>query len=326
MTLSVFAQSNYSGSSKITDNWSIELSGGVQTNLNEVNAPQGAVIDLGVNYQVTPIWGVTATVGTGVNNLANWYKGHQCNGTAFDQLYVSGDIRANLTNAIMGYDGKDWEVEAVSGVGYAHNYWAGAHVPGMLTWKTGANLIYNVTDAWAVKVQPAVIWNIDGHCLNSNKAVGQLTAGVVYNFKTSNGTRRMQRAELYDAIEVANLKAEIENLQAENAGLKNVKPTVIEVVKDKVVTVSDQHIVMFAQGSSVLTEEAKSVLDMVTGTVSIAGYASPEGSEARNNELSKERAQVVSDYLTSRGIKVVAANGLGSVGEYSNRVAIITVE
>jgi outer membrane protein OmpA-like peptidoglycan-associated protein len=60
--------------------------------------------------------------------------------------------------------------------------------------------------------------------------------------------------------------------------------------------------------------------------VKVKAYASPEGSEAYNQELSEKRAYIVSEYLIHNGVTVDEAVGCGVDGDASNRVAIVTVQ
>ena len=75
-----------------------------------------------------------------------------------------------------------------------------------------------------------------------------------------------------------------------------------------------------------LTSDAKATLDNVSGTVKVNAYASPEGTEQYNKDLSQRRANVVADYLRGKNVTVTEIVGRGVVGEASNRVAVVTVQ
>jgi len=124
-----------------------------------------------------------------------------------------------------------------------------------------------------------------------------------------------------DAINA--LRAQNASLKAENEALKNRKVDVQKVVEEKNVFVTDKVVVEFAQNSAELTDAAKSILNQVKSgaTVSVVGATSPEGTSARNSELSVERANAVAEYLKSRGVKVIAAEG-----NEAGRVAIVTIK
>ena len=145
-------------------------------------------------------------------------------------------------------------------------------------------------------------------------------ASVVWHFKTSNGTR------YFKTYDVGALIAENNRLAAELAK----KPTevvheVVKTVEIPVTNVANPCVVSLAQGSYVLTDGAKTVLDGIAAgsTVVIDATASPEGTEAFNLELSKNRANAVAEYLKTRGVNVESANGLGVTGDDSQRVARI---
>ena len=107
----------------------------------------------------------------------------------------------------------------------------------------------------------------------------------------------------------------------------------VEVVKyvDRVVNnnnitvVKGDTYVLFAWNSAELDATAKTTLDKVSGTVTVVAYASPEGTESYNKELSQRRANAVADYLRAKGVTVTEAYGAGVNGNTSNRVAIVTV-
>ena len=78
----------------------------------------------------------------------------------------------------------------------------------------------------------------------------------------------------------------------------------------------------FATGSATLTTEGKQTLDQlahelgdfspVTTALNIVGHTSRTGSAAINQSLSQQRAQVVADYLKSRGVDLqIAVQGMG---------------
>ena len=164
---------------------------------------------------------------------------------------------------------------------------------------------------------------------NINNSFVQLNAGLVYKFKNSNGTHNF-------TIVVPRDQAEIDALNAQINELRNRKPEVItkEVVKEvpsvkvKELSVSDLVFVTFAQGKSNLTREAKAALNNVKegSHVQVVGTASPEGSKEINDRLSQARADVVANYLKSRGVNIDDATGKGVQGVTSNRLAVVYVK
>lgn len=77
--------------------------------------------------------------------------------------------------------------------------------------------------------------------------------------------------------------------------------------------------ILFATGKSALSADAQAVLSKVAYNlkqfpetdVTVVGYTDNTGSEARNDELSQERAEAVVDYLAAHG---VASSRLKAVG------------
>ena len=164
---------------------------------------------------------------------------------------------------------------------------------------------------------------------NINNSFVQLNAGLVYKFANSNGTHNFTIVTPRD-------QAEIDALNAQINELRNRKPEVItkEVVKEvpsvkvKELSVSDLVFVTFAQGKSNLTREAKAALNNVKegSHVQVVGTASPEGSKEINDRLSQTRADVVANYLKSRGVNIDDATGKGVQGVTSNRLAVVYVK
>lgn len=164
---------------------------------------------------------------------------------------------------------------------------------------------------------------------NINNSFVQLNAGLIYKFANSNGTHNFTIVTPRD-------QAEIDALNAQINELRNRKPEVItkEIVKEvpsvkvKEFTVSDLVFVTFAQGKSNLTREAKAALNNVKegSHVQIVGTASPEGSKEINDRLSQARADVVANYLKSRGVNIDDATGKGVQGVTSNRLAVVYVK
>ena len=169
-----------------------------------------------------------------------------------------------------------------------------------------------------------------------NHAVGQCwnaSIGIKYFFTGERDERGCGCKDAVNNDEIAEIlsrnaalvKAN-EALKAQNDELRNrpqQKAEKVVEVKEKNVFVTDKVVVTFAQDSSELTAEAKAVLDQVKAgsTVSVVGATSPEGTSARNSVLSVERANAVADYLKSRGVNVVAAEG-----NEAGRVAIVTIK
>lgn len=326
-------QSNYSGSSKFTDNVSVGVVGGVETNLNEWNAPQGAVAGVVVNKEISPLFGITLEGNTNINGLRNWQNGasHFHCANTFDGLSVYLTPRLNLTNAILGYKGspRKLEVEAVAGPGYG--FMLHQEYNALLV-KAGLNFNYNVSDAFTITLRPAVAYNLHetGAQFDSKNAVGQLTAGLVYHFKTSNGTRSFNKAKLYDQNEVDMLNGKINALQKElndaNATIEVLKNTPAPQTDATTVVKTVYPKVQFKQGSAKITStslanihDIADALKDADGTIKVTGYASTEGSTRYNKELSLKRAEAVKKALIKAGVSSdkIEAVGAGATNKFS---------
>lgn len=310
MAVSAMAQqNNYAGSSKFTDNWSVGINGGVQTNLHDWNAPQGATFGVELDKQITPLFGLTFEANGGVNNRMNWYcdANHFCNDVVFDQVSALVDGRFNLMNAFGGYKGSPrlFEIEALAGVGYGHGFASkssGVAKTDALLAKTGLNLNFNVgkSKAWTLTVRPAVVWNVSqtGQ-FDSRFAIGQLTAGVVYHFKGSN-----KKHHLDLPIPVI-VEKTVEKVVEKQVIVEKIVKVPSTATAAKVVNVDNCWTVSFAKGSSEITSDVKAIADAINktnGSYRISGFTSPEGSENVNKALGLARANALKNALVNAGV------------------------
>lgn len=321
---SMFAQeqTNYTGSSKFTDNVSVTVQGGVLTSFDNFYSGHTAMAPIalvGVDKYVNPWFGV----GVEARTLIGTGNGSYNTKTVFDWVNLSGYAKFNVLN-MFNYTGERRTFEPVvyTGIGWGHST-ACLHT-NQATYRAGVELNLNLgkEKAWGIVLNPSVVWGgMTDYKLNKHNGSFEVTAGVVYHFKTSNGTRTFAKPRLYSQSEIDALNARINEL--------NSKPAVVkEVIKNTSVTdvIERTYIVTFAKSKSYLTDEAKKNLDKITGTVVIEASASPEGTTEFNQKLSEDRANAVKSYLESRGVKVTKATGLGVVGNESNRIAIVTVQ
>ena len=315
-------QTNYTGSSKFTDNVSVTVQGGVFTSFDNFYSGHTAMAPIalvGVDKYVNPWFGV----GVEARTLIGTGNGSYNTKTVFDWVNLSGYAKFNVLN-MFNYNGERRTFEPVvyTGIGWGHST-ACLHT-NQATYRAGVELNLNLgkEKAWGIVLNPSVVWGgMTDYKLNKHNGSFEVTAGVVYHFKTSNGTRTFAKPRLYSQSEIDALNARINEL--------NSKPAVVkEVIKNTSVTdvVERTYIVTFAKSKSYLTDEAKKNLDKITGTVVIEASASPEGTTEFNQKLSEDRANAVKSYLESRGVKVTKAKGLGVVGNESNRIAIVTVQ
>ncbi len=347
----------------VGDNWSIGLVGGVTTPIENAaffGDMRGAA-GIEINKQVSPIFGMGVEGIWGVNT-SSWSEVKSAN--VFDSHYVGAYGKFNLNNLFAGYDcQKDlFEVEAVAGAGWGREYVANGNDWNYFATKAGLNLNFNVCEKVTVSLKPSVMWNMSDApqwntsvSYDSHKATVQILAGVTYHF--GNGftcVKPYDQAEV-DALNaqindlrgqlnacngnVSALNARISALQAEldacNSRPKAVAPQVIDKTGSRMV-------VLFNQGSAKISNAQKPYVEMVAdylknnpeAVVVIEGYASPEGSVERNQQLSNQRAEAVKNMLVNTykvdASRIVTCEGKG-VGEVFetpswNRVTICTLE
>lgn len=332
---------------KLFDNTYVTVQGGVATPLTfNKMFPLNPTAGVAFGKWFTPVWGaeVEGTVffnDNGFENERPFVKAH----------YVGVNGLVNFTNLFCGYKGvpRVFEVGGVFGTGWLHGYCKGRVLDdtGALVWanedanglgvKTGLDFAFNLgkNRAHTVSVRPSVLWDVNHaheqlyESFDKRNAQLMVNVAYTYHFKTSNCTHNFVVYDVGALVDEMNrLRAELEK-----------KPTEVVRVEERVVTKevpvertvevmtnANQTVVFFAFDSDVLTDAAKEALDKVEGTVEVVAYASPEGSAEYNKGLSKRRADVVKNYLETRGVTVTKAEGLGVNGEASGRVAIVTVK
>lgn len=340
-------QSNYAGSSKLTDNVSVTVQGGVLTSFDNFfsgHTAMAPIILVGVDKYITPVFGVglegRTLIGTGHGSY-NTY-------TVFDYVNVSGYVKANLANAF-NFTGTRHAFEPViyTGLGWGHSTANTKDIGGhknYMTYRAGLELNYNFgkNKSWAAVLNPSVVWyDINNGRLVKNNGNFEITAGVVYHFKTSNGTTLFRKAKLYDQNEIDGLNSRINGLQKD---LDNAN-ALIEVLKNKASKNSIESVkyiypkVQFKQGSAKVTETSMAnIYDIadsiknIDGTIKVTGYASTEGTTKFNKELSLKRAEAVKNLLVKAGVPAdkIEISGAGSTSKFNpddlNTNRIVTTE
>lgn len=337
-----------------SDNWSIGINaGGVTPFTHHAFFPNlRPAFGIELNKQLTPV------VGFGLEGMS--HVNTSVSRTVLDYTNVSLLSKFNLNNLFAGYNGapRPFELEAVGGLGWLHAYMNGPGDWDALSSKVGMNFNFNLGEskAWTFALKPALVYNLqgerpeyDGIRFNANSALVEITAGLVYHFKNSNGKRYMSFVRAFDQAEVDRLNATINGLQsdlqsqknlanqtneANRAALATANGKVNELQKalndcleqgPKIVTNTKarlESIVTFRQGRATIdvsqipnVERIATYMKNHSGaTVMIKGFASPEGSLEINERLAKQRAEAVKNMLVSRfGIATdrIAAEGQG---------------
>ncbi len=350
---------------KVKDNWSVGVNfGGVTPLKNSAFFPNmRPTMGLELNKQLTPV------VGFGLEGL--WSVNTSASRTAFDYSNVSLLGKFNLNNLFGTYLGapRPFEVEAVAGFGWLHSYVNGNGDQNDLSSKLGLNFNFNLGQekAWTLAIKPALVYNLQGDKpehgvrFNANNAAAELTAGLIYHFKNSNGKHYMSLAKAYDQAEVDGLNGKVNDLRSElqdqlnqsqvaqneanqkindlqNAlnACRDQKPTVVTNTNATM-----ESYVSFRQGKATVDVSQLPNVERIAiylknhsdATVIIKGYASPEGGAEINAKIANQRAEAVKDLLINKykiSSSRIAAEGQGVGNLFSepdwNRVSICTLE
>lgn len=348
---------------KFTDNWSVGFNAGGTTPLTHSAFFKNmrAVLGVGLDKQVTPVLGLGFEAMTSINTTPSR--------TAFDNTNLSVLGTLNLSNLFGGYAGAPrlFEVETVAGIGWLHYAVNGESDLNSMSSKLGLNFNFNLGEekAWTLTFKPALVYDMsadgtDNVCFNANRAAWEFTAGLKYHFSCSNGKHYFTIVKPYNQSEIDALNDQINNMRREAddnaAALKNANQKAADLEKalndcknqaPKVITETVtnnkktlESVVTFRQGgTSVESSQTPNVERIATylknhknATVSIKGYASPEGNVDVNARIAKQRAESVKNMLINR--YKIAANritaegqGVGNMFEEPdwNRVSICTI-
>ena len=358
----IYAQRAYEGAN-LGDNWSIGIHAGVTTPLTHSAffPNMRATWGLGIGKQLTPFFGMGVEAMTSINTTASK--------TAFDNTNVSLLTSVNLSNLFAGYWGTPrlFEIETVAGLGWLHYAQNGDGDRNSISSKLGLNFNFNLgeAEAWTIGIKPALVYDLNA-CgernvgFNANRAAWEITAGLKYHFRCSNGKHHISFAKLYDQAEVDALNEQVNNLRQTNvdqeaeltaanqrnaeleqqlADCKNQGPVIVtDTITSHKKTL--ESVVTFRQGGvSVVASQTPNVERIATylknhekATVSIKGYASPEGKAEVNARIAQQRADAVKSLLVKR--YKIAENritaegqGVGNMFEEPdwNRVSICTI-
>ena len=278
MAFSANAQYNVNGH-KFWDNWSIGLEGGITTNAHDWNKPNGAVAGINVTKAITPVVSFEFGFTAGINNNYSWLKVKSPN--VIDNFSAIASTKVNLMNWFCGYKGapRFFEIQARGGFGYMRWFFPGQWIGGAnnndlsrAVAKFGFDFDFNLGEskAWTLSLRPAVIMNLtnDGigvgynqGCVYPNQCdayghnvIGQLTAGVTYHFKTSNGTHHF--AAVVPQVVTETVEKIVE---------KPVEKIVEKVVEKQVAATGNNiYVVEFEQNKSNLSNTAKATLDQIS--------------------------------------------------------------
>lgn len=335
---------------KALDNISVGVTVGAATPLDFNSAfPLNTIVGLRVQKDFTPVIGLQVEGMAFLNSNNNVFINPAKTTVKATNVGLNGVL--NLSNAFNGYAGKPrtFEVSAVGGVSWIHEWEAKGNYLGA---KTGLDLALNFGESkqHSIVFTPAILWNLNKwNEVEFNKHLSQLSLTVtyVYHFRTSNKTHHFKSYDIGAMNDCINdLRAKNEDLNEMNKTLqkllaeketegstKNIGGDNTEdakapndiMVHERTKMIGAEWVVMFAQGSAELTDDAKAKLNEIPEgmAVTVKGFASPEGSAKRNLEVSEQRAKAVAEFLKNKNVTVKETVGLGCTGTASNRVAIV---
>ncbi len=351
-------------SQKLFDNVEFTLKGGVSALTHpECNDYEDwghtlqASTTLGISKWITPKYGIglESTVGWENGSMAGfdiskgWTNFQGRNWINYvDVVFTS---KFNLNNILHGYKGypDKFEIIPTVGIGWVHGFkynevifmgpeYFGAHLGTKHTndimTKYSADMNLNVSKRVKLCLSPYFAFNLTGgkypaqahrtvetthpHFDSRNSWYG-VEIGLTYRV----GKQFTVCPYEYTQAEVDKLNWQIDYLR-ENPIIR--EHVIERVIEKPVVQEMPQYIVIFAKDSYELSEDAKTILNLIptNAIVSIVGGASPEGTEAHNTQLSQDRAYVVKSYLENRGNKVNDTKAKGA--EFGSRVVVIKVQ
>lgn len=359
--LTINAQTAVIESGGFWDNWSMGIQGGATMKTSGTGFFKSArpAFGLTIGKQWTPILGMDIQ-GMGYINTTN-------SNTIVDATDVSLLGRLNLMNLFGTYMGmpKPFEIETVTGLGWLHHYMNGAGDTNDLSARVGLNFNFNFGEdaAWTFGIKPAMVFNLTGDYptrklgFNREYSNVEILLGLTYHFADADGNRHFALVNAMDPTAFAVMNEEINGLReivaakdVELAGLADellmVQNQLNECRAQKAAANGDtlnivESVVAFRfNQSDVETSQMPSIEHVATYlknnpevNVTINGYASPEGTEEYNLQLSQRRADAVKNILVDKyGISANRINAIGhGIGDIFsepawNRVGICTID
>lgn len=262
--------------------------------------------------------------------------------TFVDHTNVSFNGLVNLNNLFHGYCGKADKVEVVPfvGMGWIHRY---DNVANNISAKGGIQFNWNISknEAWQLNFIPSVTYSLTNNGeyelsdtkFTSNRAYFSAQIGVTYKFKNKKGTHNFVICpNVYTKHEYDDLmlllakhikeKHKIQNQNAELIEHIRAQQHTITTLQNRPTSITTANTAVgFEIGSNEILGTSKANLITLANAIKnentkiiISGYAdSKTGSPQRNLQISKNRANVIKDFLVKEGVDasriIVVAKG-----------------
>lgn len=251
-------------------------------------------------------------------------------------LYVHGDILVNMSNWIGGYrPNRIYSAVSYMGFGYTTMSWtdrSAGSTNSEYAFTTGLLNKFHITPQWDIELDLRSWFFREGSLpaeigSGNRVAVGlSASVGIAYRFNQRTWTPAYSQTDVDGyiaaivgleetllAADAALISAaeELQALETDNKRLKSDLAAATSATQRAMACpTTGESVVFFIIGEATLSEYAHATLDNyiaamrdTTTPITITGYADKEtGSAERNMQLSKERAENVTAYLTSKGI------------------------
>ena len=227
------------------------------------------------------------------------------------------------------------------------------------SWSTrlGLNFNFNLGEskAWTLGIKPAIVYDMQGTYpetksrFNANNAGFELTAGLTYHFKTSNGTHHFAKVRVYNQAEIDGLNSSINALRADvnnkDGEISNANQRInglqeeLEACRTKVVPVETVVKTARVPESIITFRQGKSSVDasQLPNVERVASYMNkhPETKVIVevNARIAAARAEAVKTILVNKykiSASRITAEGQGVGDMFTepdwNRVSICTIE
>ena len=311
-------------SNKFWDNWFIGVGAGVNATVgSNMNFNIGGLaVDVNAGKWLTPTFGLRAGY-RGIQNGIDLKKGYRTaiKDGEWNQHFFHVDAMWNMFESIDGYkETRFYNLIPYAQFGLLHltgntkNNELGAGAGLLNTFRLGERVDLFVDLSYVVS--RGEIYKVNGKKY-ANLLSG--TAGLIFNLGKTNFDRHSSITPVvvplpFTLDQYNALQDRVNALEAENAALKNeiaaLKAKTPEVVY-KDVAVSTPATLYFDSNSAKLSVREKAHLDYyienvlanTSNKVTVYGHADKKtGTEAINNKIAGKRAQVVKDYLVSKGV------------------------